>query len=145
ADRVSDLLFGAAPEARRLRVFVRGVCAQTSEIRGECVCRTGRVDGLSRQMGEILLRRQALEREGRKPQIAAFLNRVRDARSNGIPEAQVRAMVREGLARGKLRPNADKECRAMQKRVEELGRQLAGARRIVAGESAELTQVSSRR
>jgi hypothetical protein len=144
ADKVKDLLFGAAPEARRLRVFVRSVGILTGGVREKRVCRNGSTDRVCRQMGELLLRRQALEREGRKPQVAAFLNKVRDARSSGIPEAQVRAMVRDGLTRGELRPNADKECRAMQRRVQELDRQLAGARGFAVGEAGELIQISAR-
>ncbi|GEM_PF-1906240 len=145
SDKVNDLLCGTAPEARRLRVFVRSVGTLTGGVREGCACRNGSTDGICRQIGELLLRRQALERGGRKPQVAAFLNRVRDARSSGTPEAQIRAMVRDGLARGELRPNADVECRTMQRRVEELNRELAGARGLAAGEPVGLVQVSARR
>jgi hypothetical protein len=143
ADKVNDLLFGAAPEARRLRVFVRSVDVLTGGVDQKRVCPSGRTDRVCRQMGELLLHRQALEREGRKPQVAAFLNKVRGARSSGIPEAQVRAMVREGLARGELRPNADRECRAIQRRFEALSRELTRAPGLAIGEPAELTRVST--
>ncbi len=142
SDRVDDLLCGAATEARRLRVFVRGASSMTG--RAHEACPGVRTNGVCRLMGELLLRQQALEREGRKPQVGAFLNQVREARRGGMPEAQVRAMVRAGLSRGELRPNADEECRAMQRQVEELNRQLAGATGPVARESDEPIQISAR-
>ena len=141
AERVNDLLAGAAPEGRRLRVFVNSVRALTQRgpARELCDCPGGRtVDGVCRQMGELLLRQQTLEREGRKQQVAAFLNRVREARANGKPEAEVRAMVRTGLENGELNPSAEAECRVLQRRVEELSRQL------VAGGTSEPMQVSAR-
>jgi hypothetical protein len=95
--------------------------------------------GVQRLIGELQLCRQKLEREGRRTQVAAFLNRVRDARRSGVPEARVQAMVRAGLARGELRPNADAECRAIRQRLDELNHELA------AGGSAEPVQVSVRR
>jgi len=144
ADRVDNLLTGTAPEARRLRVFVRGLSTVTGWAREGCPCPVGRSDGICRLMGELLLRQQALEREGRKPQVAAFLNKLREARSAGLPEAQIRAIVRAGLARGDLRPNADEECRVMRRQVEQLNRQLVGATAPAARESDEPIQISAR-
>jgi hypothetical protein len=137
ADRVNCLLTGPAPEARRLRVFVRGMSALTGWVREGCSCPSGKKDGVCRQMGELLLRQQALEREGRKPQVAAFLQKVREARVSGMTEAQVRAMVRDGMARGDLSLSADAERRAVRQRVDELNRQLVGG-------SPELAQISAR-
>ena len=137
ADRVDDLLTGAAPEARRLRVFVKSV--------ERCVCTGERPsDGACRKMGELLLRQQELEREGRKPQVAAFLNKVREARASGTPEAQVRAMVRDGLANGELSLSADAESRAVKQQLDELNRQLVGGEMLATGGSSELVQVSAR-
>ena len=141
AERVNDLLAGAAPEGRRLRVFVNSVRALTQRgpARELCDCPGGRtVDGVCRQMGELLLRQQTLEREGRKQQVAAFLNRVREARANGKPEAEVRAMVRDGLQNGALSLSADEECRAIRQQIDELNRKL------VAGGASELVEVSAR-
>jgi hypothetical protein len=141
AERVNCLLAGTAPEARRLRVFVNSVrvLAQSGAARERCACPGGRmVDGVCRQMGELLLRQQALEREGRKPQVAAFLNKVHEARASGMPEAQVRAMVRNGLANGELRLSADSESKAVRQQLAELNRQL------VAGEASEPMQISAR-
>ena len=147
ADRVDDLLTGSAPEARRLRVFVNSVrvLAQSGSAREHCACPDGHmVDGVCRRIGELLLQQQALEREGRKPQVAAFLNKVRDARASGMPETEVRAMVRNGLANGDLSLSADAQCRAVRQQLEELNRQLVGGEMLATGGSSEPMQVSAR-
>ena len=133
ADQVGDLLKGQEPEARRLRVFVKSAARC---VRGD--------DGVCRQMGELLLRQQALEREGRKPQVAAFLKKVQEARASGMSEAQVRSMVREGLAHGELTLSADAESQAVRRQLDELNQRLGGGERFEVSGSSEPMQVSAR-
>ena len=147
ADRVSDLLAGAAPEGRRLRVFVNSVrvLAQPGTAPERCVCSGDRpTDGVCRQMGELLLRQQALEREGRKPQVAAFLNKVHEARATGASEERVQEIVRNGLANGDLSLSAESECRAIRQQIDELNRKLVAGEVLATGESSEPVQVSLR-
>jgi hypothetical protein len=70
-----------------------------------------------RELGALLLREQRLEREGRGPQVAAFLRKVRAARDAGRSEAEVQQMVREGYASGDLSPCPDELCRETQAEV----------------------------
>jgi len=133
ADRVNALLASDAPEERRLRVFVKSA--------ERCV---NGDDGACRQMGELLLRQQELEREGRRPQVAALLKSVREARAGGTPEPQVRSMVRTALANGELSLSAESECRAIRQQIEELNRELVAEEMLAAGGQSGLIQVSAR-
>jgi len=137
--RVNELLTGNPRDASRLDEFTSTMRAakQTEDACLRRVASRGRtVKGVCREIGVLLLRQQTLEREGRKPQLAASLRQLVEARRKGVSEERVQAMAREAVANNELSPGADEECRSIQERLDELTGQLVKAGRLLAGRAS---------
>jgi hypothetical protein len=135
ACRVNELLTGNPYDVSRLGEFVSALrAARQSEVTcTKRVCAGGRtLRGVCCQMGVLVSRQQEHERSGRKPQLAAVVSRLVQARRNGASEKQVQEMTRQAVANNELSPGADAECRSIQQRLDRLTVQLVKIGRSLA-------------
>jgi hypothetical protein len=134
--RCVEKVLAGSGQKMGLDQFVNGFreMRRTGAARERHVCTGGRtVEDVCREMGKVMLRQQELERQGRASQVANFVDKLHKARENGVPEVEVQKMARDGLRRGKLSLCASVECERMQRRLDDLVRQLVAAEREITG------------
>ena len=90
---------------------------------------------ICREIGVLAQREQRFEREGRKQEIAASLQRICAARSSGASSEELAKLEHELIERGGLSVSAVGECARIHSRLEKLARMLVAGHQVIVSQA----------